>query len=83
MPPPDEALPLRAGRFRTTFDFGYASLQILGVYPEDGGEYTCRAVNRAGQATCKSALTCRGQYTPPQALQFTVAVCSPPLDDDT
>ncbi|XP_043190339.1 titin-like isoform X4 [Amphibalanus amphitrite] len=47
-------------RFRTTFDFGYASLQILGVYPEDGGEYTCRAVNRAGQATCKSALTCRG-----------------------
>ncbi|CAH0765342.1 unnamed protein product [Bemisia tabaci] len=44
--------PLQTGhRFRTTFDFGFASLDILSVYGEDTGKYTCRAVNKLGQAT--------------------------------
>lgn len=44
--------PLTTGhRFRTAYDFGFASLDILTVYAEDSGEYTCRATNRIGQAT--------------------------------
>lgn len=37
-------------RFRTTYDFGFASLDVLTVYGEDSGEYTCKATNRLGQA---------------------------------
>lgn len=31
-----------------TFEDGVASLAIAEVYPEDEGEYTCRATNTAG-----------------------------------
>lgn len=42
--------PLQTGhRFRTTYDFGFAALDILTVYEEDTGEYTCRATNNIGQ----------------------------------
>lgn len=37
-------------RFRTAYDFGFASMDILTVYGEDAGEYTCRATNKLGQA---------------------------------
>ena len=37
-------------RFRTTYDFGFASLDILTMYGEDSGTYTCKAVNKVGQA---------------------------------
>ncbi|CAH1976506.1 unnamed protein product [Acanthoscelides obtectus] len=44
--------PLTTGhRFRTAYDFGFASLDVLTAYAEDSGEYTCRATNRIGQAT--------------------------------
>lgn len=43
--------PLQTGhRFRTTYDFGFAALDILTVYGEDSGEYTCRVTNQLGQA---------------------------------
>ncbi|XP_054275488.1 titin isoform X3 [Macrosteles quadrilineatus] len=43
--------PLQTGhRFRTTYDFGFAALDVLTVYGEDSGEYTCRATNKLGQA---------------------------------
>lgn len=43
--------PLTTGhRFRTAYDFGFASLDVLTCYAEDSGEYTCRAVNRLGEA---------------------------------
>lgn len=43
--------PLSTGhRFRTAYDFGFASLDVLTVYAEDSGEYTCRVTNRLGQA---------------------------------
>ncbi|OTF80589.1 hypothetical protein BLA29_008822, partial [Euroglyphus maynei] len=32
-------------RFRTLYDFGYVSLQILYAYAEDSGQYECRAIN--------------------------------------
>eukprot|EP00095_Tigriopus_kingsejongensis_P003093 maker-scaffold1025_size69488-snap-gene-0.9 protein:Tk03093 transcript:maker-scaffold1025_size69488-snap-gene-0.9-mRNA-1 annotation:"hypothetical protein DAPPUDRAFT_305290" len=42
---------IRAGhRFRTTHDFGFVALDILYAYAEDSGTYTCRAVNKLGEA---------------------------------
>nr|XP_029725955.1 titin-like isoform X8 [Aedes albopictus] len=44
--------PLTTGhRFRTTYDFGFAALDVLTVYAEDSGEYTCRATNHLGSET--------------------------------
>ncbi|OXU24124.1 hypothetical protein TSAR_014966 [Trichomalopsis sarcophagae] len=43
--------PLSTGhRYRTAYDFGFASLDVLSVYAEDSGTYTCRATNKLGQA---------------------------------
>lgn len=43
--------PLTTGhRFRTAYDFGFASLDILTAYAEDSGTYTCKATNLIGQA---------------------------------
>ncbi|CAG0878668.1 unnamed protein product [Darwinula stevensoni] len=44
--------PLSTGhRFRTMYDFGFAALDILDVYPEDSGEYTIKATNKRGTAS--------------------------------
>ena len=42
-------------RIKTTFEFGIASLDIKGVYAEDAGVVTCRAVNESGknEVSCK------------------------------
>lgn len=37
-------------RFRTVYDFGFAALDILSVYPEDSGEYSIKVTNKAGSA---------------------------------
>lgn len=50
-----------AARFHTTFDFGYVALDITTVYPEDSGEYTCRAVNRMGEATSSFTFKVEGK----------------------
>lgn len=43
--------PLSTGhRYRTTCDFGFAALDVLTVYAEDSGTYTCQATNRLGSA---------------------------------
>lgn len=43
--------PLTTGhRFRTAYDFGFASLDVLTAYAEDSGTYTCKATNLIGQA---------------------------------
>uniref|UniRef100_A0A914DC75 Ig-like domain-containing protein n=1 Tax=Acrobeloides nanus TaxID=290746 RepID=A0A914DC75_9BILA len=39
-----------AHRFRTFHDFGYVSLDILSVYAEDSGTFTCVAKNAVGEA---------------------------------
>ncbi|CAB3397921.1 unnamed protein product [Caenorhabditis bovis] len=51
--------PLKTGsRIKTINNFGTIVLEISPVYPEDSGEYTCRAVNRIGEATTSTSLTC-------------------------
>ena len=47
-----------ASRFNSTYDFGYVSLDVAHVYPEDSGVYTCRAVNNKGQAVSTGTLHC-------------------------
>lgn len=50
-----------ASRFHTTHDFGYVALDITGVYPEDSGEYTCRAFNNLGEATSTISFKVEGK----------------------
>ncbi|KAL1117095.1 hypothetical protein AAG570_004423, partial [Ranatra chinensis] len=54
--------PLQTGhRFRTTYDFGFAALDILTVYGEDTGEYTCKATNRLGEAVSSVKLNVKSR----------------------
>lgn len=55
-------MPLQTGhRFQTTSDFGFCCLNILYVYPEDSGTYTCVARNAAGEAVTQCTISCRGE----------------------
>ena len=52
--------PIKQGsRFREGHDFGFVSLDISHVLPEDAGQYSCRATNALGQAVCNASLTCK------------------------
>jgi hypothetical protein len=70
-------------RFRTTFDFGYVSLEILYTYSEDSGEYVCRAVNKHGEDFTKAVITCKGEqhiyqrpsYVTLRPCEFTLITC--------
>jgi hypothetical protein len=54
--------PLKAGsRFRTFCDFGFVILEISPVYPEDSGEYSCRAFNDYGQAVTTASMKVQGK----------------------
>lgn len=37
-------------KWRTSFDFGFAALNVIGAYPEDSGRYTLKATNCLGTA---------------------------------
>uniref|UniRef100_A0A915PRJ2 Ig-like domain-containing protein n=1 Tax=Setaria digitata TaxID=48799 RepID=A0A915PRJ2_9BILA len=51
--------PLKTGsRVKTINDFGFVVLEISPSYPEDSGEYTCRAVNKVGEAVTSTQLKC-------------------------
>ncbi|VDN06754.1 unnamed protein product [Thelazia callipaeda] len=45
-------------RVKTIHDFGFVVLEISPTYPEDSGEYTCRAMNKIGEAVTSTQLTC-------------------------
>lgn len=54
--------PLISGhRFKTVHDFGFVSLDILYVYPEDSGEYIARATNQIGEDITKAVIRCRAK----------------------
>ncbi|VDK45179.1 unnamed protein product [Anisakis simplex] len=47
-----------SSRVKSISDFGFVVLEISPTYPEDSGEYTCRAINRIGEAVTSTQLTC-------------------------
>ncbi|KJH46032.1 immunoglobulin I-set domain protein [Dictyocaulus viviparus] len=49
-------------RFRTFYDFGFVSLDILGVYAQDSGEYTCKAENLLGSVETKTRIHCSRKF---------------------
>ena len=48
-------------RFRPIHDFGYVALDIVGVIPEDSGNYTCRATNLVGTAESNFRVACKSK----------------------
>lgn len=46
-------------RYKTVFDMGFISLDILYVYPEDSGEYVCRAFNAYGEDFTRATISCK------------------------
>merc|ERR1719342_1221740 len=49
--------PLKTGhRFRPAYDFDYVALDVLSVYPEDSGVYTCHARNAYGEAVSSATI---------------------------
>merc|ERR550534_784261 len=54
--------PLKTGhRFRPAYDFDYVALDLLSVYPEDSGVYTCHARNAYGEAVSSATIKITGQ----------------------
>ena len=54
-------IPSTGHRFKPSYDFGFVSLDILYMYPEDSGVYTCRATNHYGSIETSSEVRCRGE----------------------
>lgn len=55
--------PIQTGhRFKTTYDFGYVSLDILYAYAEDSGTYMCKARNAVGEAVTTSSVNIIGEF---------------------
>lgn len=51
--------PLPSGsRYKSTYDFGFISLDITHTYEEDSGVYTCKATNSKGSASTSGSLRC-------------------------
>ena len=50
-------------RFRHAYDFDYVALDLLSVYPEDSGVYTCHARNAYGEAVSSATIKIFGKYT--------------------
>ncbi|CAG2104736.1 unnamed protein product, partial [Medioppia subpectinata] len=49
--------PLRSGhRHKAIHDFGFVSLDILSAYPEDSGEYICRAKSPKGETEIRATV---------------------------
>lgn len=48
-------------RFRPAYEFDYVALDILSVYAEDSGVYTCKASNKLGEAVTSATVKCIGK----------------------
>jgi titin len=55
--------PIRTGhRFRPAHDFDYVALDLLSVYPEDSGVYSCQAFNMMGEAVTSCSVKVIGKW---------------------
>lgn len=50
-------------KYKMNYDMGIISMDILYVFPEDSGEYTCKVVNHYGEDTTSAFVTCKSEYT--------------------
>lgn len=80
--------PLKTGsRFRTFCDFGFVILEISPVYPEDSGEYSCRAFNDYGEAVTTASMKVQGKRSIilesqlPQGMEGTINKIAETLKD--
>lgn len=48
-------------RLKTTLDFGHVQLFIQGVRPADSGIYTCKAINKLGEAVSTTSIKVEGK----------------------
>ena len=48
-------------KIRPQYDFDYVALDLLAVYPEDSGTYTCTARNALGEATTSATVKISGK----------------------
>lgn len=48
-------------RFTPIYDFGYVAMNFGWVYPEDSGEYVCRATNLYGQDETRAIIKTSGK----------------------
>lgn len=48
-------------RFTAIYDFGYVAMNFGWVYPEDSGEYVCRATNLYGSDETRAILKTTGK----------------------
>ena len=55
--------PLAGHRYKPSPEFGFVSLDILYMYPEDSGVYTCHAENPYGTVETSSEVRCRGRQS--------------------
>ena len=58
-------------RWRTSYDFGFAALDIIGAYAEDSGCYTLKVVNALGSAESSIDVKISCEYSCPVELQNT------------
>lgn len=57
-----KGMPIQEGKDITIYQDseGISKLAISEVFPEDAGEYTCKAINKVGEAVCASSLIVEG-----------------------
>merc|ERR1740124_2089434 len=48
-------------RFTPIYDFGYVAMNFGWVYPDDSGEYICRATNAYGSDETRAIIKCSGK----------------------
>ena len=58
----DKPLPF-GNRWRTSYDFGFAALDIIGAYAEDSGRYTLKAKNALGNAESHIEVKIQRKYS--------------------
>lgn len=54
-------LSILENRFTPIYDFGYVAMNFGWVYPEDSGEYVCRATNLYGMDETRAVIKTAGK----------------------